>query len=223
MEILEKFSASETLLLDYDGLIVDSEELYLETWLVVLDDVGKEICKNFDFGLREEDVYKLVCQYLILDDKSLKSVSEFRKKHYNELVRLGRLNLIRGVDLLINYFSRKFELIVVSNSELDVVLHGLNQFSLADKFAGFICYAPNKSPKPDPYLYKEAISKFNLNSKKIIAFEDSISGLMAATRAGIPVVGVSSGNKIQSYCKDNYLPYFPSHLDLLSKLQSNDF
>jgi len=83
-------------LLDYDGLIVDSEKLYFETWCQVLTDEGQKICHQYHEGKHESEVYEKVKLYL-KRSMSLEEVSKYRKSMFDELVAQGQLKLIDGV------------------------------------------------------------------------------------------------------------------------------
>ena len=48
-----------------------------------------------------------------------------------------------------------------------------------------------KHPKPDPFPYREALSRFGLTAAEAIAFEDSVPGIRAAAGAGLATVAIA--------------------------------
>lgn len=49
-------------------------------------------------------------------------------------------------------------------------------------------------PKPHPGPYLKALEVLNVSKEHTLVFEDSVSGIKAGVEAGMPVVGLTTGN-----------------------------
>lgn len=101
-----------------------------------------------------------------------------------------------GVDAELEKLAehKKYHLAVVSSSALrrvkasievvghDKYFHGEHVFSAATSL-------PKPTSKPDPAIYLHAMAVLGKKAEECVAIEDSKSGTMSATRAGIKVVG----------------------------------
>ncbi|KAK0739636.1 HAD-like domain-containing protein [Apiosordaria backusii] len=87
----------------------------------------------------------------------------------------------------------KYKLAVVSSSALRRVKASIEKVGL-DKYFGEDVYSaatslPVPTSKPDPAIYLYAMEKMGVKAEECIAVEDSKSGTLSGTRAGIKVVG----------------------------------
>ncbi len=202
-------------LLDYDGLIVNSEKLYFETWCQVLTDEGRKVCHWYHVGKHESEVYEKVKLYL-KESMSLKEVSNYRKSMFDELVTQGQLRLIDGVRELLTRLKSIAPMSIVSNSTMDVVVVGIDSIGIEGYFDNLFCFNSDVKCKPAPDLYNLAISTLNLDRSFTLALEDSISGILAAQEAGVPVVCINSNPSMENSCDERSVKYFKSANELLT-------
>ncbi len=52
------------------------------------------------------------------------------------------------------------------------------------------CREDVRAPKPEPDLYRRVLEHFGIRPREAVAFEDSHTGTLAASRAGVWVVAV---------------------------------
>jgi HAD superfamily hydrolase (TIGR01509 family) len=81
---------------------------------------------------------------------------------------------------------------VASNSTRALLDHALARGGFADTFAITVAADEVASPKPDPELYLTACERLGTAPGDCLAFEDSATGLRAATAAGLRTVAVPS-------------------------------
>lgn len=206
------------LLFDYDGLLVDTENLYYQAWCTFLTEEGKLLCKDILEGRREDEVYELVKSYL-LNDITLEMLSREKTVVFNELVYNGGLQMKPGIKELLETAYRKFPLSIVSNSTLDIVQDGLKSLGLDRYFINLFCFSHEIKAKPAPDLYNMAINTLDIPKKRLVAFEDSKSGVLAAINSGIDVICINSYEKIQRFCKNKGIHLYASAYDVQSQLE----
>ena len=90
--------------------------------------------------------------------------------------------------------SGKYLLAVVSSSALRRVRASIEKVSQDKFFPGDVVFSaatslPKPTSKPDPAIYTFALEKLGKTAEETIAIEDSKSGTLSGTRAGIKVVG----------------------------------
>lgn len=72
----------------------------------------------------------------------------------------------------------------------------LNEIQLDEVFEYFVCAEDVRNIKPDPECYFRAMEYLGLPREKIFAVEDSLSGVEAATRAGLVCIGIREENSV---------------------------
>lgn len=99
-----------------------------------------------------------------------------------------------GVDAVLEKLKDRYEYAVVSSSALrrvraSIEKVGQDRFFDADKIFSAATSLPKPTSKPDPAIYLWAMEKLGKEAAECVAVEDSKSGTLSATRAGIKTVG----------------------------------
>lgn len=186
------------IIFDCDGVLVDSEIIASKVSLKELQKYGFEM--NIDdysrkfAGKVEEDIVNIIkTEYKInLPDDF---ISGIRLKIDKALDH--ELEPIKGAKETISKIQAT--LAVVSNSRLHRVIHSLKIAGLTDFFEKRVYSAEMvEKPKPDPALYILASHKLNLDPKECLVVEDSFSGVTAAYKAGMNVIGFLGASHIHN-------------------------
>ncbi len=180
------------LLLDFDGLICDTEraarrsweELYGEFGLAFPPDVWARMAGRADGELVA--VADLSRRRGILVDAAVRARRLRRKQALcdEEPLRPGVAELIAAAA------QRGLTLAVVSSSPLGWVCGHLTRLGVRDSFAVLVTGDEPGRRKPAPDLYCLALLRTGLTAAEVIAFEDSQVGVQAATAAGLRCVAV---------------------------------
>jgi len=215
--MIDTFSLSNYsyFLLDYDGLIVDSEKLYYETWSKLLTKKGQVICKKFHHGKHESEVYKEVKEYL-KKSLSLKEISTQRQSLFDQFVSQGRLELLDGIKELLNVLNNIAPMSIVSNSTVGIVKNGLKSMGIEKYFENLFCFNDKINRKPAPDLYNLALSTLKLKYYSTLALEDSSTGIMAAQSSRIPVICINSNPEMKEFCQRHKVRYYKVAKEILS-------
>jgi len=175
------------LVFDFDGLILDTESALIDAYAGVHADYGLP----FDRALFQESVghadYAFDPWHAFekrADRAALEVERQRRNREFND-----RLPVLPGaVALLDAGRDAGLRLGVASNSRHPHVEGQLKRLGLHARFEFFACREDVPSPKPEPDLYKLVLNRFGLRGHEAIAFEDSQTGILAATRAGLRAV-----------------------------------
>jgi HAD superfamily hydrolase (TIGR01509 family) len=99
-----------------------------------------------------------------------------------------------GVDDVLEKLKGRYAYAVVSSSALrrvraSIEKVGQDKYFDKDKVFSAATSLPKPTSKPDPAIYLWAMEKLGRTAGECVAVEDSKSGTLSATRAGIKVVG----------------------------------
>jgi HAD superfamily hydrolase (TIGR01509 family) len=152
-----------------------------------------------------------------LSDEDVAELHRIKTARYAELVETGCCPLRPGVaDLLAAARSRGQRLAIAtttSHGNIDVLLSRALGTRWAADFDAIVAGDDVRHKKPAPDVYLETLARLELDASDCVAIEDSANGLIAASRASIPVVITRS-----MFFRDDDFTEAPFVLDDLSAL-----
>ncbi|MET4115668.1 MULTISPECIES: HAD family hydrolase [Bradyrhizobium] len=127
-----------------------------------------------------------------LSDVDIAELHRIKTAHFAELVETGCCPLRPGVtDLFAAAKARGQRLAIAtttSHGNIDALLSRALGKSWAADFDAIVAGDDVRHKKPAPDVYFEILARLKLNASDCIAIEDSANGLIAASRANIPVL-----------------------------------
>jgi beta-phosphoglucomutase len=121
-----------------------------------------------------------------------RAYEEEKESLYREL-STGRLRPLRGLHALLALAeATRLGLAVATSAPAPNVEHTLRELGLASRFPHVVRGDEVPRGKPDPDVFLEAARRMGLAPSDCLAFEDAPSGIAAARRAGMRVVGVTT-------------------------------
>ncbi|MCK1388043.1 HAD family hydrolase [Bradyrhizobium sp. 21] len=127
-----------------------------------------------------------------LPDLDIAELHRIKTAHYAELVETGCCPLRPGVtDLLIAAKARGQRLAIAtttSHGNIDALLSRALGPRWAANFDAIVAGDDVRRKKPAPDVYFEILGRLKLSASDCVAIEDSANGLIAASRANIPVL-----------------------------------
>ena len=180
------------LILDFDGLIADTEMSEYVAWKEIYEGEGAHLgmddwlsavgyVNNFDPRAQLERLTRREYDWQRVDARRRLRVQELN----------ARLETLPGVrDLIEQGTQLGYRLGVASNSTADWVRPGLERLGLAKFFHVVRTVDTVRRPKPAPDVYQAVLSDLGIGGAHGYAFEDSEPGVRAAKAAGLYVVAV---------------------------------
>ena len=188
-------------LFDFDGLLVNTEELHFGAYKKMCRDRGFELPWSFEkyctkahfssSGIREgieEDLPDLIAQ-----ERDWNVLYGEKKRAYLELLEKGAVTLMPGVEeLLFHLASSEIKRCVVTHSSKELVEPIRSQLPILETISLWIMREDYMHPKPHPEGYLKALEKLKSPNDRIIGFEDTYKGLQALQRVPCHPVIISA-------------------------------
>ncbi len=196
-----------TLLFDCDNTLVLSEDLAFEACAELINEIcaKKGVEKRFTGSLLIQEFVGQNFRGMLTTLQSTYGI-EITPDEMDHYVRAeedaviaklkAQLQPCPGVDAQLEKLaaSGNYLMAVVSSSAhrrvlASVVKVGQDKYFPAERIFSAATSLPKPTSKPDPAVYLHAMRKLGKEPHECIAIEDSKSGTLSATRAGIKVVG----------------------------------
>lgn len=207
----------DTVIFDFDGLLVDTEIIACEIYHQILDKHGfvftKEEYTQYYSGktdtLNTENIinhYHL--PYTI--EELLQMTFELEEKISSKGVKLKP-----GTKELLAYLkSNHYKIAVATSSFKEHVVNIFEDHNILDYFDVFTCLEDVTHSKPHPEVFLKALKMLNTKKKNAIILEDSENGILAANNASIPVICIPDMKMPASEYLDKTLAVYRSLNDV---------
>ena len=181
----------ELIIFDMDGLIFDSERIFMEQLGYVMAEHGCTLTENIyikTIGLNGK-VLKDAMLKQYGNDYPFEEISHEARNRLNKIAESGMLPVKRGIRELLEYIKQKnIKCCVASSSPTIFVEQYLKLYGLYNYFSGVTGGEKAARSKPEPDIFLMACADFNVKPEKAIVLEDSQNGIIAAGRAKIRAV-----------------------------------
>ena len=180
------FDEIELFLFDMDGLLFDTETIYVEYGREVAKKTGYTITKDIvekTTGVTNDKARILFKESLGQDfpyDEMMGKV----KNHILELAKKSEVPLKPGALELLKFLrENNKEMILATSSDLFMAEALINGKDLKKYFSYFVTAEDVVHGKPDPEVFLIGAKKAGVSPEKTVVFEDSFNGIRAAHAA----------------------------------------
>ena len=182
------------IIFDMDGVLVDSEPIYLQEIIDYILDVLKE---DVDYLEMKKEMYKIVGSS---DDKTFEIISEYLNHKYSpEEIKAGMWSKELGLDyrtilnphvlyVLPKLKAKGYKLAIASSSSMQNIKTVTRQCGIDQYFDCMVSGFDFEESKPDPAIYLETLQRLDLKPEEVIAIEDSTYGIQACINANVRVI-----------------------------------
>lgn len=184
----------EAVIFDFDGTIVDTEQLWVDNYLEIIQQKYNHTVPMDIFKLCVGTTDHVLYDYLVENVNP-----SIRREDLSPIVeqRIGEsMNALaprEGVVELMDFFKDAgLRLAISSGSQKKWILQYLEAQNLGHYFEEIRCADDVKNVKPHPELYLAALEALRLPASACIAIEDSVNGSKSAVAAGITCYVVPS-------------------------------
>jgi len=182
------------LLLDLDGLLIDSEKVYHEVGYKMTAELGKVLTEELiarQMGRRPYEALDIYRTELGIDNYTTLELVDWRDREISAAYKAG-INLMPGAMELIKNANGRYKMAIATGSTRNLVNIVLEKL-------GFGIYMQHIQPsdeiangKPHPDIYLECARQLGEKPSQCIVIEDSSNGCVAGKSAGCYVIAVPS-------------------------------
>ena len=182
-----EFSKTAAVIFDMDGIIFDTERLYIESW--------KAVAREYDLNNVSDMAYRIIGVNDIMSrkvftdyyqgtrdyDQCRKRVSEVFHSRYD-----GKIPVKPGVHEILAFLrERNIPVALASSTRIETVQRELKEAGLYQAFDHIIGGDMIKQSKPAPDIFLAAAEKLQEAPENCYVLEDSHNGIRAAAAAGM--------------------------------------
>ena len=180
---------------DMDGVLVDSAEYHFHSWRQTLAALGvlitREDFRN-TFGRNNDETLKMLLGSIEVDADP-ESIYEAKEAAFRWSIR-GQLSPMPGVVQWLERFrKRDVKQAIASSAPMENIEAIVHELSISHYFTRLVAGQELPS-KPDPDIFLEAARLIGAPPERCVVFEDSISGVLAAKRAGMRCIAVTTSH-----------------------------
>lgn len=187
-------SRIKAVIFDMDGVLIDSEMLYLEDLLkfvrtknpeVTLEDLVSVV------GMTDRDTWEVV-ERAVNNGQDWTSIREDYRKQRQIYETIDYRSIFRDEarSLILDLKKMGYRLAVASSTKLPLVTRVLTENEIIGYFDQVVSGNMFRRSKPDPEIYCYTAEKLGVDTSECLVVEDSTVGITAASRAGMKIAAV---------------------------------
>lgn len=207
---------------DMDGVLIDSHPVHREAWKKFLHSIKRDISeRELEFildGRKRSDILR----YFLGDISDAELEKHGQRKDELFQQSASQIQTVPGVLSFLGKLQDKGLRTAVATSAAGIRARStLTRLRLMRRFGVVITGDDVSEGKPDPAIYQMACARLGVEPDTAFAVEDAVSGVLAAKRAGLRCVAVSShqsDEKLRAAGADYVIPDFGE--DSVGRLQA---
>jgi len=179
---------------DMDGVLVDSGEAHYLAWKALFSELGLPLTEeqvSQTLGMANLPILRL---WLGPDvpTRTLNEMADRKEALFRSLVS-EHVKLLPGVaEWLSRARRRGYRQAVASSAPMANIVAIAHALGIADAFDLLISGAHLPASKPDPAIFVQAALGLGCDPRSSVVLEDSVVGVEAACRAGMPCIAVTN-------------------------------
>lgn len=172
---------------DMDGVLVDSERLYLRFWREACALYGFTMSEEQGLSLRSNSAETAIPKFRAWfgEGADYAAIRDTRRELMARYIDENGVALKEGAAELVHYLkARGIKIALATASPVKRARHYLEPHGLFDQFDAVVSGTSVAHSKPAPDIYLKAATELGLPPAQCIAVEDSPTGIAAAHAAG---------------------------------------
>lgn len=214
----------KSVIFDMDGVIFDTERVYMNIWMDVYKRHGLEITRDFYISLIGRDRRSIIKDLKEKFGEDFDALGMFDEcdKELREAINRGEVPVKEGALDLINYLKgRNVKIALATSSHKEKLNMQLTIQNLEEIFDVLICSDDVTASKPDPTIFLVVASKLGADPKDCIVIEDSPAGIEAAHNANMTAFHVEDLKKADDNIKKYSTEQFKNLIEVKDYLILN--
>ncbi len=208
---------------DMDGLLLDTERIYRDSWKIVAEEFGvlynpefpKAVCGTSGSG-------KVAVVEKYYPEVDVNAFIEACRRHVYESV--SRFVPEKpGMHEILDYFrKKKVKMAVASSSRMKIIKNNLQKVGVLDQFDAVVSGGQVERGKPAPDIFLEAARQIGCAPKDCYVFEDGRSGIKAGAAAGCDTIMIPDLTAPDEELRTLCVAIYPSLLDAMEAIERGE-
>lgn len=201
----------KAVIFDMDGVIFDTERVYLEIWKSVFEKYGYKMTKELYItvmGTGRKNVIKTFLENFG-DDLPIEKMYEEKDNQLFYIIENQGIPLKKGVKELFSMLKEKnYKIALATSAKRDRVEKQIKDKWLKESFDAIVCGDDVEKGKPSPDIFLKAAKEIDVEPENCFVVEDSPAGIRAAFSGGMKGIHVEdlkvADKDILRYCQKNF-------------------
>ena len=201
----------KAVIFDMDGVIFDTERVYLEIWQSVFEKYGYKMTKELYItvmGTGRKNVIKTFLENFG-DDLPIEKMYEEKDNQLFYIIENQGIPLNEGVKELFSMLKEKnYKIALATSAKRERVEKQIKDKWLKESFDAIVCGDDVEKGKPSPDIFLKAAKKIDVEPENCFVVEDSPAGIKAAFSGGMKGIHVedlkAADEDILKYCEKNF-------------------
>ena len=201
----------KAVIFDMDGVIFDTERVYLEIWQSVFEKYGYKMTKELYItvmGTGRKNVIKTFLENFG-DDLPIEKMYEEKDNQLFYIIENQGIPLKEGVKELFSMLKEKnYKIALATSAKRERVEKQIKDKWLKESFDAIVCGDDVEKGKPSPDIFLKAAKEIDVEAKDCSVVEDSPAGIKAAFSGGMKGIHVEdlkvADEDILKYCQKSF-------------------
>ena len=201
----------KAVIFDMDGVIFDTEKVYLDIWIEVFEKYGYKMTKELYvnvMGTGRKNVIKTFLENFG-DDLPIEKMYEEKDNQLFYIIENQGIPLKEGVKELFSMLKEKnYKIALATSAKRERVEKQIKDKWLKESFDAIVCGDDVEKGKPSPDIFLKAAKKIDVEPENCFVVEDSPAGIKAAFSGGMKGIHVEdlkvADEEILKYCQKNF-------------------
>lgn len=208
-------------ILDFDGLLADSEPYHYKAYNEVFERYGHTLDKDeywVEWTSKGKGIAGEIKRHNLKLDADPLDLRKQKFEVYTRFCESGEVKLFPEAVRMVKHLSSNHKLAIASGSWAADIRHILRNSNALDLIPVILGKESAKREKPFPDIFLNAANKLGCEPAECFVLEDALKGLNAAKEAGMPCIILRNGLN-QNIDFKNAEIVFPSLKDFVSALE----
>lgn len=177
----------KSVIFDMDGVIFDTEKVYLDVWSNVFENYGYKMTKEIYssvLGTGRENVKKVFLQQFG-NELPIEVMYKEKDENLAKAIDAGVPLKDGAVEILIYLKENNYKIALATSATKERALKQLREANIESFFDVIVCRDEVKETKPNPEIFLKVAEKLMRTPEECIVIEDSKAGIIAARKAGM--------------------------------------
>lgn len=201
----------KAVIFDMDGVIFDTEKVYLDIWIEVFEKYGYKMTKELYvnvMGTGRKNVIKTFLENFG-DDLPIEKMYEEKDNQLFYIIENQGIPLKEGVKELFSMLKEKnYKIALATSAKRERVEKQIKDKWLKESFDAIVCGDDVEKGKPIPDIFLKAAKKIDVEPENCFVVEDSPAGIKAAFSGGMKGIHVEdlkvADEDILKYCQKSF-------------------